>query len=136
MNRLKSSLVSIALSALLGVGACARIAPPNLAMARAVAPIPAATQTGCSEDDWTNAESYQESQRLAKQLNNNADEEERRHQRELATVTGDDLDSKIQRHFLVEQPDTQWRADSRVENDHAHKVWNDINPACRKILSQ
>jgi hypothetical protein len=104
-------------------------------MARAVAPIPAAPQNDCSEGDWTKAESYQESKSLAKQLNNNADEEERRHRRELAAVTGDDLGAKIQRHF-IEQPDTEWRAEGLVENENAHKVWNDINPACRKILSQ
>jgi hypothetical protein len=135
MDRLKSPLVSIALCALLGVGACARSAPPDRAMARAVAPIPTAPQTGCSEGDWTKAESYQESKSLAKQLNNNADEEERRHLRELAAVTGDGLGAKIQRH-LLEQPDTEWRAEGLVENENAHVVWNDINPACREILSQ
>jgi hypothetical protein len=43
MERLKSPLVSIALCALLGVGACAT--------ARVIAPIPVAPQTGCSEGD-------------------------------------------------------------------------------------
>jgi hypothetical protein len=94
MDRLKS-LVSIALCALLGVGACARHAPTDRAMASAVAPIPAAPQNDCSEGDWTKAESYQESKSLAKQLNNNADEEERRHRRELAAVTGNDLGAKF-----------------------------------------
>ena len=58
-----------------------------------------------------------------------------RHLRELAVVTGDGLGAKIQRH-LLEQPDTEWRAEGLVENENAHVVWNDINPACRKILSQ
>jgi hypothetical protein len=135
MHRVKSPFVSIALCALLGVGACARSAPPNRGMASAVAPMVAAPQIGCSEDDWTKAETYRESKSLAKQLNNNADEEERRHRRELAAITGDDLGAKIQRH-LLEQSDTEWRVEGLVENKNARNVWNDINPACRKILNQ
>jgi hypothetical protein len=135
MHRLKNPLVSIALCALLGGGSCSRSASPNRGMASAAAPISAAPQIGCSEDDWTKAESYRESKSLAKQLNNNADEEERRHRRELAAVTGDDLGAKIQRH-LLEQPDTDWRVEGLRENENAHDVWNDINPTCRKILSQ